>query len=233
MSKFTNKKSFNKKNNLELKTKQKKDNRTDNQNFYYESLSGFLLGSKARENLILKEMNFLNKNDYFLEIGCAQGYYLKKALLKTNNVFGMDVNETFIKKAKKTKAKVKVASATNLPYKKDFFDYVLCTEVLEHVFNWKKSVKEIYRVTKKNGRVIVTVPLEHSLFWKFFSIIYPPEEYRGHINLVTASVVEEEFKKNGFKLKQKKFIHSPFSTLNKILPQKEKISMYAFFIFEK
>lgn len=218
---------------LQPKTKQKTDSRTDNQNFYYESLSGFLLGSKAREYLILKEMSLITKNDYFLEVGCAQGYYLKKALIKTKNVFGMDVSDDFIKKANKTKAKVKVASATKLPYKKDFFNFVLCTEVLEHVFNWKIAVKEIFRVTKKNARVIITVPLEHSLFWKTFSIIYPPEEYRGHINLVTSSEVEDEFKKNGFKLKQKKFVHSPFITLNKFLPQKEKISMYAFFVFEK
>jgi SAM-dependent methyltransferase len=217
------------------KTKQKKDDRTDNQEFYYESLSGLLLGSKAREALILEEFENIKKKDKFLEVGCAQGYYLRKALKKTKNVYGFDVVEDFIKVAKKNVkgAKVSVDSATKMHYKKDEFNYVLCTEVLEHVPNYQKAVKEIKRVLRKKGRAIITVPLEHSLFWRAFSLIYPPEEYRGHINLVTAKEVENEFLKNGFNLVKKEFIHSPSRTLNKILPQKEGIAMYSFFVFEK
>ncbi len=219
--------------NLVPTTKQKFDSKSDNQNFYYQSLSGYLLGSKAREDFILNEFNQITKNDFFLEVGCAQGYYLSKVIKKTKNVFGIEVRKDFVKFANKTGAKVLLASATNLPFKKNEFDYVLCTEVLEHVPNWEKAVSEIYKVTKKNGRVIITVPLEKSFFWKVFSLVYPPEEYRGHINLVTSELVEKIFKKNGFKLKKRKFIQSPFITLNKILPQKEIISMYACFVFEK
>lgn len=225
MSKFSGK--------LIPKTKQKKDDRTDNQDFYYQSLSGYLLGSKAREKLILEELKLMEKKDKFLEVGCAQGYYLKKVQKFTKKIYGIEVVEEFAKTAMKTGAKVKVASATNLPYKKEEFNYVLCTEVFEHVPKWEKAVKEIHKVLAKKGRAVITVPLEHSYFWKAFSLIYPPEEFRGHINLVTADDIEEEFKKNGFRVKKKNFIPSPFSSLNKIIPQREKISMYAFFVFEK
>ena len=68
-------------------------------------------------------------------------------------------------------------------------------------------------------------------FWKLFSIIYNPEKTRGHVSLVTATDIEKEFAP--MKIKKKQFIQTSSITLNKILPRSEKISMYAFFIFQK
>jgi ubiquinone/menaquinone biosynthesis C-methylase UbiE len=199
------------------RTNQKIDERTDNQEYYYESFSGKLLGSKAREKLILKEISKIGKGKSFLEVGCAQGYYLKKALRKTNKVFGVDITKEFILEAKKTGADTRIASGEKLPFNKEMFDFVLCTETLEHIPDWKKSVKEIKRVLKKKGVVIVTIPLEKSLFWKTFSLICPPEETRGHINLLTTREIEKEFWP--LKLVEKKFVQTMSQSLNKILPQ--------------
>jgi len=227
----TNVKSVKNKKSIIQNTKQNFGEKSDNQEFYYESLSGKLLGCKAREELILKEMRKIKKNDFFLEVGCAQGYYLKRALGRTKNVFGIDISKGFIEKAKKTGAKVEIASGEKLPFKDNYFDIVLCTETLEHIPDWKKSVKEIKRVLNKNGKVIITIPLEKSFFWKFFSIFFPPEETRGHINLLTSKEIEKEFEP--MKILGKKFIQTMSITINNILPQKEKISMYAFFVFKK
>ena len=216
---------------MQRDAKQKVTKKTDSQEYYYESLAGKLLGSKAREALILSEIKKLKKSDSFLEVGCAQGYYLSHALTKTKKVFGIDVVASFIHVAKKTGANVRVASAIRLPYKSNSFDNILCTETLEHVKDWKLAVSEIKRVLKPKGRVIVTVPLEHSIFWKVFSLIYEPEKYRGHVSLLKSKQIEKEFK--SLKLKKKEFIQTPSRSLNKILPQREKISMYCFFVFEK
>jgi ubiquinone/menaquinone biosynthesis C-methylase UbiE len=210
---------------------QNRTKRTDNQEFYYETLFGRLLGSKAREHLIEKEFSKIKKGQRFLEVGCAQGYYLSRALKKTKNVFGMDIIPEFIDAAKKTGAKVAVASAEKLPYKDKSFDFVLCTETLEHVPNWKKAVDEIKRVLKPKGKAIITVPLEKSGFWKFFSIFCDPEKTRGHISLVTATDIEKAFVP--MKMKERKFVQTMSESLNKVLPQSEGISIYCFFVFEK
>ena len=210
---------------------QKITKRTDNQEFYYESVAGKLLGSVAREKLIEKEFLKIKKDQVFLEVGCAQGYYLSKALKQTKKVFGIDVIDEFIVAAKKTGANVKVASATKLPYKNNSYDIVLCTETLEHVKDWEKAVSEIKRVLRPKGHAIITIPLEWSFFWKFFSIIYNPEKTRGHVSLLTATQMEKEFLP--LKLKERKFVQTPCITANKVIPQWEGISMYAFFVFEK
>ncbi|MDD4251123.1 MAG: class I SAM-dependent methyltransferase [Candidatus ainarchaeum sp.] len=222
---------LNKKTEIKQKTKQIFGKKTNNQEYYYDSLSGKLLGCKTRENLILKKINKLKKDDYFLEVGCAQGHYLKKAFKKTKNVFGIDISKEFITKAKKTGANVQITSGEKLPFKNNFFNFVLCTETIEHIPNWKKSIKEIKRVLKKNGLVIITIPLEKSLFWRIFSIFFSPEKTRGHINLLTSIEIENEFVP--LKLIEKKYIQTMSQTLNKFIPQKEKISMYAFFVFKK
>lgn len=44
------------------------------------------------------------------------------------------------------------------PFADSSFDSIVCNEVLEHVFNPKDFLGEIYRVLKPGGRVLLTVP---------------------------------------------------------------------------
>ena len=45
-----------------------------------------------------------------------------------------------------------------LPYPDNSFDIVTCSEVVEHLENYRRLISEIYRVTKKDGLVVVTTP---------------------------------------------------------------------------
>ena len=46
----------------------------------------------------------------------------------------------------------------NINYKTNSFDIILCNHVLEHVSNDYKALKELYRILKPSGIVIITVP---------------------------------------------------------------------------
>jgi len=208
----------------------KKSNK-DNQHFYYETLAGRFLGSKAREHLIAKELLRIKSSQSFLDVGCAQGYYISIAKTRTSNLFGIDYVPAFVAEAKKTGAKVVACSAEKLPFESNKFDFVLCTETLEHVSDWKKAVSEIKRVLKKNGRAIITVPLEKSFFWSLFSIIFNPKKTRGHLHLLTCNDIEKEF--SLLKLEKKIFVQSMSETANKVIPQHEAVSMYCLFVFRK
>lgn len=48
---------------------------------------------------------------------------------------------------------------TNIPAENEFFGAVLCTEVLEHVPNPVLAVKELSRITKPGGKIIITAPV--------------------------------------------------------------------------
>lgn len=47
---------------------------------------------------------------------------------------------------------------TRLSFKNESFDLLVTLEVLEHIPDYKKAVKEIFRVMKPGGSVIITVP---------------------------------------------------------------------------
>jgi len=55
----------------------------------------------------------------------------------------------------------KYADFQKLHYEKDMFDVVIASDVFEHVRNDEKGYCEIFRVLKKGGSFILTVPYNH------------------------------------------------------------------------
>ena len=43
------------------------------------------------------------------------------------------------------------------------FDYVICTEVLEHVLDWKKTSQNFQQLTKPGGEILITAPFLYPL----------------------------------------------------------------------
>ena len=57
------------------------------------------------------------------------------------------------------------ADIFHLPFKSQAFDYVIATEILEHLSNPSAALKEIARVAKPNVPVILSVPHEPFFQW--------------------------------------------------------------------
>lgn len=51
-----------------------------------------------------------------------------------------------------------VGSAYEIPFPDEYFDSVVCTQVFEHLAVPHKAVREIHRILKKGGTILVTVP---------------------------------------------------------------------------
>lgn len=106
----------------------------------------------------------LEKNDIkgkkFLEIGCGLGYFSKEAFKLGARVTGVDIGPKLIKISKKKtpNASFIVADASSLPFKNETFDVVLSTEVIEHINKQVIVIKEMFRVLKKGGVLIITTP---------------------------------------------------------------------------
>lgn len=54
----------------------------------------------------------------------------------------------------------KVEDITNISFEDDTFDLIICNQVLEHVIQDEKSIRELARVLRKNGRCLITVPID-------------------------------------------------------------------------
>ncbi len=60
--------------------------------------------------------------------------------------------------------------ATNLPFKESSFELVTILHVIEHIKNDQATLKEIYRVLKKNGSALIVTP-NANRFTKLYSVI--------------------------------------------------------------
>ncbi len=103
-----------------------------------------------------------------LDVGCASGWFLSRlqTTYPKSSCYGVDIYDKGILYGKKkySKLKLSVNDAHKLPFKRGYFDLIVCTEVLEHVEQPGLVLKEIKRVLSKNGIAIIELDSGSILF---------------------------------------------------------------------
>lgn len=118
---------------------------------------------KRRARKLILGLN-LNDGDKILDLGCGDGFYLY--LLSNLSIrlklTGLDYDEMVLRNAKKNlgtkKVKLVLRSATKTLFKDDLFDKAIMTEVLEHIEEDKEALREVYRIIRPGGLLVLTVP---------------------------------------------------------------------------
>lgn len=104
-----------------------------------------------------------------LEIGCGRGGFACWLARNYANIYdefvAADFSSAAIEKGKTHAQKAgiiginwNVLDITQIDLPSDYFDIVISCETIEHVPYPKKAVKELYRVIKKGGTLILTTP---------------------------------------------------------------------------
>lgn len=96
----------------------------------------------------------------------------------------------------KSYASLDKGDAQNLEHlPSNYFDQVLLIDVLEHIKDDDKAVKEVHRILKSGGRVIVSVPTPNYPYYFTQEFDYKI----GHLRHYTPNMIKILFEKNGFK----------------------------------
>ena len=96
-----------------------------------------------------------------LEIGCGIGSGTKiiKKLFSPKYVFAIDLDEKMIEIAQRRNrdksVTYKVMDASKLDAPDSYFDAIFDFGIIHHIPNWKDCFKELKRVLKPNGEVIL------------------------------------------------------------------------------
>lgn len=116
---------------------------------------------------------FLDKNDLVLDIGCNNGQQTLKAAKVVKKIIGIDVDEKLLEIAKREAKRKRISNVTflvvsaetKLKFRENSFDKVLFFDVLEHIENQNLALSEIWRVLKKDGLLLLSVPNKNTS-WK-------------------------------------------------------------------
>ena len=148
-----------------------------------------------------------------LDIGCADGTFTNVILEKSkaDKIVGIDVLKESVNWANKHwKSKrliFKVGDAHKLKFKESTFDAAFALEVLEHVFEPIRVLREVKRVLKKGGYAVFLVPSE-SLLFRIIWFIWG--KFRGkiwkdtHIHAYRSDYLVRLSEQAGFKVEENK-----------------------------
>ena len=107
-----------------------------------------------------------------LEDGCGVGSYLTRLAKTASLAAGLEVEWERCREARQLGGDVLCGVGEALPYPSNSFDVVLSHEVLEHVLDDHQSTREIVRVLRPGGRLMLFVPNRgypfetHGIYWK-------------------------------------------------------------------
>ena len=124
-----------------------------------------------RHAFMKKALEGLPKNATVIDVGAGTKPYVRQIKTMTTRYCSQDLISAEKNKIGVEQERVDfVSSADHLPLPAASFDYAICTDVLEHVTSPTNVVKEISRILKPGGKLIVTVPMicgEHQQPWHF------------------------------------------------------------------
>ncbi|MBI3591549.1 MAG: class I SAM-dependent methyltransferase [Candidatus Melainabacteria bacterium] len=116
---------------------------------------------------LIKEHSEKNNlsNPVIVEAGCGTGHVLQSIAenIKTDNLIGIDPLEWWLDKARKRlgdKAKLIKGFAEDIPFEDKSVHFAICTEVIEHVIDPTVVLKELKRIIKDDGLIVVSIPNE-------------------------------------------------------------------------
>lgn len=131
-----------------------------------------------------------------LDLGCGEGRHAIHLMLTDEvDIFGIDLSQQDINTASDRAApflssgqqvgrlQFGVGDALRLPFSDEFFDVVICSEVLEHIEDYQGVLREINRVLKPAGVFAATVPafFPEWICWKLSDAYHQVEG--GHIRI--------------------------------------------------
>lgn len=106
----------------------------------------------------------LKEGEVVLDLGCGAGldlYFYAKAVGPKGKVYGVDISEDMVNKAKKNmeaigikNVEIKYGHSDSLPFEDNFFDVVTSNGIYNLSPDKEKVMQEVFRVLKSGGRTV-------------------------------------------------------------------------------
>lgn len=154
-----------------------------------------------------------NPGEKVLDLGCGDGAVSEYLADMGVKVVAVDISEEAVKVAKKRGVNAKVVDVEKgLPFKDEQFDAVFWGDNVEHLFDPEQTLKEIRRVLKKKGRLVLSCP--NMGYWRYRLYYFlkgrlPDTEWTGnppwvwsHIRFFNTNLISDFLRAGRFRVKK-------------------------------
>ncbi len=164
----------------------------------YELTEFFSPITVKRYEEILDRFEHLKKTNNLLDVGSGSAFFAEIAIKRGWNVFGTELTDETIQNAEQKGVNMSKGKLEAIQFEPDFFDLIICIEVIEHVSFPTKFVKEIQRTLRKGGAAYISTPNFDSLLRRRLKGQYDVIGYPNHLSYFTAKTLKSLFTSSGF-----------------------------------
>lgn len=170
------------------------------------------------------------KKGKILDVGCGSGRFLKNMQKRGWEVYGVDTSREACKLAnEELKQNIFNRELEECPFPDAYFDVITLWHVLEHVLNPNQVLREINKILKGNGILIIEVPSIKNPVFELTKENYFALDTPRHLYHYTPKTLELMLNKNDFVILNRSFplMGSPFSlfrSCSNLLEHKYRIS---------
>lgn len=110
-----------------------------------------------------------------VDVGCGDGRSLfslfENGFLEIGDqVVGLDLSPARIDNLKRLSRPIEgvVGSITELPFENDSFDFIICSQVIEHIPDQQQAINELRRILRPQGFLFLSTVLKKPYAWYFY-----------------------------------------------------------------
>jgi ubiquinone/menaquinone biosynthesis C-methylase UbiE len=212
----------------------------------------FILEKRRKyvQSVLIQELQRLGltKFNSLLDLGCGDGNNLRWIKDYTENLYASDYNMTRLLRAHSSvsDAIIFLADICNYPVRNNSFSCIYFNHVLEHIASDVMALKEVHRILRPGGLLILGVPNEGAFCWQLAYKRSPESlEDSDHCWFYTAKTIKAKIQTVGLtcisikhmgwgppswkweaKINQRRITHEMINLIGKIFFPKQSSALY-------
>lgn len=150
-----------------------------------------------------------------LDVGCGVAPLSLYLANKGADVTDIDISTRAIKIAKQAAKDLRIKltlKAEQLKTGKQQYNFIICSEVLEHIKAEDEFLKKLKSNLKKDGLVFLSVPSSENILYQL-GRLKKFDQQVGHLRRYSAESIQKKLKQHGFKILQIQKTESPLRNL--------------------
>ena len=173
--------------------------------------------NRSLERIYSFSKQFLTGNEKILEIGCGAGGIIKAFQDKGFEVEGCDLGSKYLSYGQNKGLTLYHSSSHELVKKNKKYDFIILSNVFEHLSNLKEELESIHFLLNNDGKVYIDLPgvlhvkVSHS---RLFNFLQNAHNYNFSLTTLTKTLESQGFKL----LKGNELIRSIFLKTDVLIP---------------